>query len=224
MKRFIAVLLLIVIAVIAAPFLVQTERSMPPLQNLPWQIQVNADGSSTVFGFTLDRSTLGDAQARFGPEMELAIIAAAGETGALEAYISRFTAGVLTGKLILNASLAPEQLRAMRLRAARARPTPSGGMQFVLGDSDLATVAQATITAITFVPSVDIDRETAVQRFGEPARQIEDQNGGLHLLYPDRGLDLLLNPEQKEVLQYVAPARFDRVLEPLRTQAERANP
>lgn len=215
MKRFVAVLLLIVVAVIAAPFLLQQDRPMEPITGLPWQVDVHADGTSSVFGFTLDRSTLGDARARFGEEMELGIIAAPGESGALEAYVSHFTAGVLTGKLILSTALPAETLLRMRRDAAHAEPTATGGIRFSLTREQLAQADQATITAITFVPSVNIDQETALQRFGTPAQRLRDDHGALHFLYPERGLDLMLNPEQKEVLQYVAPSRFEQLRRPL---------
>ena len=36
-----------------------------------------------------------------------------------------------------------------------------------------------------------------------------------HFLYPDKGLDLVLDSKGKEVLQYVAPADFARLRAPL---------
>ena len=46
--------------------------------------------------------------------------------------------------------------------------------------------------------------------------------GAEHLLYPELGLDLILNPEGKEILQYVAPRDFRRLQAPLlaRPQAD----
>lgn len=215
MKRFVFLLLLIVIVVVLASFLFPPERSLEPAQGLPWQVKVRPDGGSSVFGFDLERSTLADAQARFGQELELAIIAAPGEPGNLEAYLSRFTAGVLTGKLILSAELPADTLRELRSRAGSASPTATGALKIRLANDDLVLARQAPITAITFVPSVNIDPDTAAQRFGTPARRIADENGAVHWLYPDKGLDLILHPEQKEVLQYVAPSRFQVLERPL---------
>ena len=220
MKRFLVILLLIVVAVVAAPFLLHSDRPMPTVQGLPWQVDVHPDGSSRVFGFTLERSTLADAQARFGAELEIAIIAAPRESGSLEGYVAHFTAGVLTGKLILSAEVAPDAMEQMRQRAVRARPTATGALKLTLAEADLAKALQAPIAAITFVPSVNIDPETAVQRFGKPDQRLLDRNGATHFLYPAKGLDLMLNPDQKEVLQYVAPARFDVLRRPLADAAD----
>jgi hypothetical protein len=53
------------------------------------------------------------------------------------------------------------------------------------------------------------------QRFGQPAERIKAGTTFEHLLYPDRGLDIRLDTEGKEVLQYVAPRDFTRIREPL---------
>lgn len=219
MKRFVLVLLLIIVAVIAAPFLFQQDRPMPPVKGLPWQIETHADGTSTVFGLTLGRSTFGDARAKFGDELEFAIIAAPGEAGALEGYVSHYTAGVLTGKLVLSADLASEDLQQMRERAAHANPTATGALKFQLAARDLSHALHAPISVITFIPTVDIDQDTAVKRFGKPAERHTDPNGAVHLMYPDKGLDLMVNPKQKEVLQYVAPADFQRLRQPFSAPA-----
>lgn len=222
MKRFVLILLLIVAAVVTAPFLYKPDVPAPPLQHLPWRVKVHADGSSSVFGLRLGHSTLADAQARFGEDMELAIIAAAGEPGSLEAYVGRFTAGVLTGKLVLSTNLPAESVQNLRRRASGASPTATGAVKFRLAPADLEPALQTPITVITFVPSVNIDPDTAAQRFGAPARRITDDNGATHWLYPDQGLDLMLHPEQKEVLQYVEPRHFDRLARPLAESAGKA--
>lgn len=219
MKRFVLILLLIVAAVVTAPFLLEPDMPAPALQDLPWRVEVHADESSTVFGLRLGHSTLADAQARFGEEMELAVIAAPGEAGDLEAYIGRFTAGVLTGKLVLSADLPDDSVRALRRGAESASPTATGALKFRLAQADLQTTLKAPINALTFVPSVNIDPETAERRFGTPAERIADANGAEHWLYPDKGLDLILHPEQKEVLQYVAPKAFEALTGPLRAAA-----
>lgn len=215
MTRFVLLLLLIVLAVVVAPFLWRDERPTPPLQNLPWQVQVHPQGTSSVFGFELGSSTLADARARFGEELEIAIIAAPGEPGNLEAYLSRFTAGVLTGKLILSADLPAAAIGDLRRSAAGASPTATGGLKIRLSADDLDAALRAPIASITFIPSVNIDPETALRRFGAPARRVADEHGAEHWLYPDQGMDLILHPEQKEVLQYVAPKHFEWLEQPL---------
>ncbi len=215
MKRFVTILLLISVAVIAAPFLFQSDRPMPSITGLPWQIAIHNDGTSSVFGITLERTSLAETQSRFGEELEIAVIARAGEPGALEAYVPHFTAGVLTGKLVLSTQLSDDAVQRLREHATRANPTATGALKFSLAPADAEHALATKITAITFIPAVDIDQNTAVKRFGEPSRRLTDHNGTLHYLYPDKGLDLMLNADQKDVLQYVAPQHFERLLRPL---------
>ncbi len=215
MKRFVTILLLISVAVIAAPFLFKSDRPMPSIKGLPWQIAIHDDGTSSVFGLTLERTSLREAQTRFGEELEIAVIARAGEPGALEAYVSHFTAGVLTGKLVLSTHLTDDEVQRLRERATRAKPTATGALKFSIAPADAERALEAKISAITFIPAVDINQDTAIKRFGEPRRRLTDRNGTLHYLYPDKGLDLMLNSDQKDVLQYVAPQHFERLLHPL---------
>ena len=56
---------------------------------------------------------------------------------------------------------------------------------------------------------------TDIGRFGEPAEQIQ-ATGVTHYLYPDKGLVVALHENSKEVIQYVHPARFEQLSQPLR--------
>jgi len=55
-----------------------------------------------------------------------------------------------------------------------------------------------------------------VQRFGQPAERVRTAENIEHLLYPDKGLDVVLDSDAKELLQYVAPREFARLREPLK--------
>ena len=69
--------------------------------------------------------------------------------------------------------------------------------------------------SLTYIPSVQIDETTAIQRFGAPAEVIHTGEQESHLLYPDRGLDIILHGKGREVLQYVAPRDFESLRKPL---------
>ncbi len=58
------------------------------------------------------------------------------------------------------------------------------------------------------MPSFNLDEEIAQARFGTPAEIIEVDAKQKHLLYPDKGLDLILSEDGKEVLQYLPPGEF----------------
>ena len=197
--------------------LMRAGEKPPPaaIENLPWQIEILADGGSRVFGLELGLSTLGDARQRFGQDMQLAVVASPGESGALEAYYIRFTAGVLSGKMILVGMLDQVGVEQMRKHALKAEFMDSSTRKFVLHPDDLALAYQAPIGSITFIADAHFDAATAVKRFGEPEVRIRSSETVEHFLYPQKGLDLQLDAQGKEVLQYVAPRQFARLRDPL---------
>ncbi len=187
----------------------------PPLANLPWQIETLAEGGSKVFGLVLAQSTLGEARQRFGNDMQLAVIASPGEPGALEAYYTHFTAGVLDGKLILVGLLDPAGVEQMRKRALKIELMNSSTRKYLLHPDDLNLAYHTPIGSITFMPDAHFSVDTAVKRFGEPEVRIRSSEHVEHFLYPQKGLDLLLDAQGKEVLQYIAPRQFARLRDPL---------
>lgn len=220
MKRFVTVLILIVAVLTVLPFLPGNSHRSGPIKDLPWQIQLLPDGGSRVFGLTLDRSTLADARQHFGDDMELAVIAGHGEKGSLEAYYNKVTAGVLTGKMVLVTSVDAATLAQLKRNAAKTEVMDTGAMKYVISNEDRPRAYDAPITSITFIPSTDLDEKIAEKRFGTPASRISGGKYSVHLLYPDKGVDLILNNEGKDILQYVAPRNFDRLRKPLERAME----
>ena len=96
------------LAILLGPVVWQFAHYQPqdvPTSGLPWQIETLPGGEAQVFGLTLGKSTLADARARFGPEMQLAVIAEPDERGNVEGYYEGVTAGFVAGKLIVTADL-----------------------------------------------------------------------------------------------------------------------
>lgn len=217
MIRIFSLLIFLTIVIIAMLSLKpDSERSTESVKGLPWQIEVLPEGRSKVFGVTLGQSTLGDAREQLGEDMTLAIIVASGQDiGALEMFYSRYKAGVFSGKLVLAADLAPEAVMQLMERAIKSGYMDSGARKFTLHPEDLPVAFQAPLATMTFIPAVNIDEASAIKRFGPANEIIRASEQVAHLLYPDKGLDLIINENGKEVLQYVAPRDFERLREPL---------
>lgn len=216
MKKFVALLIIVIAAVSALSLWLQpTDKKTELIRGLPWQIERLPGGGSKVFGLTLGLSTIADARRRFGGDMEIAILANAGEMGSLEAYYNKVTAGVLTGQLVLGVTASPAVIARLKTHASKIQLTATGGRQYRLASDDLPAAYRLPINTITFIPSANIDLALALKRFGEPAERVRTDPAVLHLLYPDKGLDLILNDRGKEILQYVAPRHFERLRAPL---------
>jgi len=182
-----------------------TQNDSELVTGYPWQIERQPDGTTRVFGIVPGQTTLGVAMAQLGDDNELAIISAPGETGSLEVYYSHYTAGLIEGKLILVADIEPDTLASMQMRARRK----AGTHRLLLDEGDLPTARRAAVRAITFMPTFDLDAEITRARFGLPAEVLPVSAQEQHLLYPESGLDIVLNADGKDVLQYLSPDVFD---------------
>lgn len=194
---------------------------------LPWQVEALPNGANKVMGLTLGpaglASTLGDAQQLWGENTEIAIIAAPGEDGMLEAFVDPASAGFITGKIVITAHLDSADIRAMRERAIKAEFMESTTRKYKLTSADLQAAMKAPIVALSFIPQANLDADTIIARFGQPAERVRSNGHLEHFLYPAKGLDLALDTEGKELLQYVAPAEFDRLRQPLTKAAASAS-
>lgn len=215
------------LAVLLGPVVWQFATYKPqsvPSSGLPWQIETLPGGEAQVFGLTLGRSTLADARARFGTEMQLAVIAEPGEDGNVEGYYESVTAGFVAGKLIVTAELSPELIAGMRERAPKTQYMQSTTRRATLAPADEAAALAAPIRGLAFIPGAQLDEAVILERFGQPAERIRVNAHQEHLLYPAKGLDLVLDSKGRELLQYVAPARFEALRAPLLAQAAGRTP
>lgn len=217
MKIFFLILALIIAALFAPMFLSHPtdNPSGKPVTGLPWQIEILPEGKSSVFGLTLGSSTMNDARNTMGDDMELAIVAAPGESGSIEAYFPNVTLGAVTGKLIVTAEIDPAMIEVMRQHSGNREYMQSSTKKWTLTDEDRSKAMAAPIRSLVLVPSINLDETVLIQRFGVPQQRIRATEHTEHFLYPDRGLDIVLDNEGREVLQYVAPRNFTSLQDPL---------
>ena len=216
--KFALSLIAFVIAALVVPFLlpgIGKQEGVDPNSNLPWQVDLDGQGGSSVFGLKPGRSTLGEVRQRLGSEIEVAIIAAPDETGALEGYYRQVALGFVLAKVIVTVDLSPEAIAAMRERAIRAKHMESTTRQISLHPDDLLAADQMPIRAISVIPSINLDEATVIQRFGQPGERVVISDKRSHLLYPKLGLDVVVDSDGKELMQYVAPRDFAALRAPL---------
>ncbi|MDH3353810.1 MAG: hypothetical protein OEL79_01195, partial [Chromatiales bacterium] len=101
---------------------------------------------------------------------------------------------------------------------ARIAKMGDGGRKVTLNGADLERLYQMPIHSMTYIPKAKLNELLLVQRFGEPQQKIEEQEIGVsHWLYPDKGLDIILNKSGKAVFQYLPPRDFDKLIKPLQS-------
>ncbi len=215
MKRFLPTFLLITLVLAFYPFVFKDDATKS-VEGLPWQIDILSDGSTRVFGLTLGKSSLGDAVSKLGGDMELAVMVGKDKQESLEMYYSKYQAGLLSGKLVLAADLDPAAVTGFRINAAKSEILGSGAHKYVLKETDHERAYQAVIHNIAFIPAVNLDHDIIIARFGDPLAIIHSSDDAMHYLYPEKGLDVMLNEQGREVLQYVSPELFTRLSGPLK--------
>jgi len=186
---------------------------------MPWDLQRTADGHIRVLGMETGVSTLDDARRALGSQGELALFQDQRGLSA-EGFFSEFTSGGLSGRIVVSLDLPGERLQQMVGRATKREPTEAGAMKLRPHWQDLKALGASVIKSITYIPYVDLDDKVIRTRFGEPAQTVQVDPQRVHYLYPDKGLDLLLDTKGKEVLQYVDPARFAALVKPLQEKQQ----
>ena len=191
------------------------ERNQPKEDIYPWQIAVQADGKLRVFGITLKQSRLLDATKVLGSNYDLGLFETENQPLSLEAYFNEVTLGGISGKFILTLEASQAELVALRDQAVKRKVLESGARRYTVTYADKVQLAEKTITSLGYIPYINLDEEIIKRRFGEPAERIVIDQKRQHLLFPELGLDLLLDEKGKELLQYVDPAEFDKLRQPL---------
>ena len=191
------------------------ERDQPKEDIYPWQIAIQADGKLRVFGITLKQSRLLDATKVLGSNYEIGLFETEDQPLSLEAYFNEVTLGGISGKFILTLEASQVELVALRDQAVKRKVLESGARRYTVTYADKVRLAEKTITSLGYIPYINLDEEIIQSRFGEPAERIVIDQKRQHLLFPERGLDLLLDEKGKELLQYVDPAEFGKLRQPL---------
>jgi hypothetical protein len=190
-----------------------------PSPGFPWQVDRLADGSTRVFQVQLGHTTLAEAERLFQDSAELTLFDPEDENPVIEAYFNDLFIGGLKAKMVVSFDLGDEQIQQIYQRGTRISTLGSGTRKVTLHGDDIALIKQQPIIALTYLPSINLDAQLIEKRFGEPDARISDAaSGGVHWLYRDKGVDVVLSEEQKEIVQYVLPANFAKLVEPLQHQ------
>ena len=211
---FLSVLVATLLLIALAMF-IPGQRESDSIETLPWHITIDGAGRSTIFGITLEQTTLAEVEQLFGSEAEISLFSSAEGGYTVEAFFNRVTLNGIKAKFVFVVGLSAQALQQSYERGVRIATMGSGTRKVTLADSDLTRVMATAVTSLTYLPRLDLDTALLEQRFGTPAEQIATKEGIIHWLYPQQGLDIALYTEGKEVFNYVIPARFEQLRGPL---------
>lgn len=202
-------------------FLLLPEEVDDGVMRLPWQIAVDERGRTQAFGFTLGETRLAEVRSVFGEEGKLSLFAQPADgTLAVEAYFDQIYLNRLRADFVMTLAADPATLAPMFERGLRISQLGSGAKRVTLDPDDAKRLADYPIRSITYLPWKSLDAEIIERRFGSPAeRRVEENSEVAHWLYPEKGLDIGLDPRGGVVIQYVNPSDFPTLIAPLRVES-----
>jgi len=200
MFKFLIGLMLTVVG-ITALMLIPSKQTPAPM---PWETTVMDDGNVQVFGIHLGNTSFKQVQQLFKSYGKTAIFNQEGYDPTIEAYFESVNMGGLSAKIVLNLLVNEQQIEAMLNSAMQSKLQPSGARRYELSNEDHARVLDSVISAITYIPSVKLNEQMVLERFG-PASEVQQstsQTGLIIWQYSNIGLSVTFNTGEKTVLQY----------------------
>ncbi|PHS32391.1 MAG: lytic murein transglycosylase [Methylophaga sp.] len=200
MIKFLLGLILVVVG-IAALLLIPSKQEPAPM---PWEITVMPDGQISVFNIHLGTTNYRQAQEALHIHGQTSIFSEEGQDTTVEAFFNSINMGGLSAKLVLNLVVDADIIEKMKSRATEARLQPSGAHRYQLGNQDNATLIHAPVSAITYIPSVRLNKEMVLHRFGfTDLVSQESENSNTEIWqYPALGLTIYLDDNEKTIMQY----------------------
>ena len=189
---------------LALAILLPGGRQPDPNPKLPWDVQPAGSQSIRVFQLTLGSSTLADARAVFQVQEETNLFIGDDGKPALEAYFERVFLSGLRADFVLVLEADEQLLSELYDRGSRISRSTDATHKVDLSSDDLARASLLPIRLINYIPYANLDEPLIQDRFGIPAQKITELETGItHWIYPDRGLSIGLNPDGKELIQYM---------------------
>lgn len=177
--------------------------------DLPWQITTFDDGTSRVIDLHLGQDTLARAVQKLGPYEELALFQGKDGSYSLEAWFGDVQFGPLKAKVTVSLALGPARAEALAAQAVERKPSPTGDWKLLLPTAVNATLDDALVVGITYIPGYSrLDEAFFRERLGEPVAWQRVDEERVRWFYPDRGLSLLIDAGGKDVFEYVMPRTF----------------
>lgn len=207
-----AIILFISFAILLTP---SVKKQAPIERMYPWNIQVDNEGLTQVFGVTVGKSTWLEVNKHFNKYGKLAVFDDGNGRLSLEGFLGDITVSGITGRIILKLEADQELLKQLMQGARKHSAQKSGAIRYTIDHGQRRDIINLPVISLTFIPVVDLDPELIKQRFGQPDRIITMPSGVQHFIYRHTGLDIILDNNGKEVLQYIVPADIQSIIRPL---------
>ncbi len=172
-------------------------------QQLPWNAHYNEKGQLNALGLTIGQSTLSDAMKLYGKDVEIKIFSQKDESNkSLEAYFPVMYIGSIKAGLALRLDTPNAMLETAYNNGKKITLTTNGERQVELYTTDAVTFFNVPISSATLVPRKNLSDRAIAMRFGEPNVKETQSDGLEHWFYNDKGLELIIDKDGPEALQF----------------------
>jgi hypothetical protein len=217
-KIILGVIALIIVSISA--ILMAPDNSVSTPETLPWKITHPTPETTRVFGITLGQSTLNEVAHtyKYETELEISLFKPSDAKMGVEGFFEEVNFNGLKAKIVMTIAVPENELQTMYARGLRMNSTPSG-KRITLTADDLERVRSLPVASLTYLPTARLEEAIIIKRFGEPAQRIREKKSGLvHWLYPQHGLDVVL--DNKPFFQYLPTRDFELLRAPLLVNGE----
>ena len=199
------------IAVLVLIFTRFDHKEPKSIHTLPWQIKINSDKRLQVFDLTLGVSNLHEAKGILGGDFKLGLFRDREGKFSAEAFFDRVVLNGLRAKMVLGIEADQLLLGSMFERAIARANLANKSVKAEPDQGDQQALLQKPIASILYVPAARLDPSLLERQFGKPQSKIKESDEVSHWLYPEKGLDIVINSGGRVVFQYLNPDDFAKL-------------
>ncbi len=189
-----------------------SEEVVPKM--LPWNSFYNEQNQLVALGLTLNKSTVNDAVELFGSDYEMLVFSERDASNkVVEVNFPTMNLARLRGFLTLVLEVPELELDEMFSRGVKSTMNHSGKREITLFRGDKLSLMDNKIRYFTFVPRKDLPEDLLKSLFGEPELIKADLHGINRWFYPQKGLEIIVNPHGADVFQYYLVPPLEVLLE-----------
>lgn len=183
--------------------LIQPEREAVNENQLPWNAHFDDQGKLHTLGLVVGESSINDAIALYGKDVEIKLFSELDESNkSLEAYFPVIYIGSIKAALALKINAPEEALQQAFNNGKKIVMSSTGGREVELFNTDKLKFMQMPVSSVTLVPRKHLTERAIQKRFGVPDKRETQSDGLEHLFFNKLGLEMILDPEGPEALQY----------------------
>jgi len=172
------------------------------LNYTPWDIQIQDNGASRVFGLTLGKSNIQEANQIFASFADTRLLIDESNQPVLVAHYNELVMDGIVADLELYYQLEPAVLEQLHKDLVAIENSQRQQTYKLPADTEMDYLS-TPIARIVYKPAIQYGEELITQRFGAPQQTVKVDDQQRHWLYPDSGLTIsLFDGQQAEEFEY----------------------